>query len=651
MKNWKIILILSTFIFLILAGGCRKTAITADNIENWMAQSPDSCLTCYIHEYTSLYQQKKYPEIEQLYARILRAMPEHPKESKNLNYSVGTVLFYYNDAVAHQNKEGDEQLIDSLLNSSHPYYSRTMRPELLAASAKNQHAQGRIEEMDSLGCLFLSLSPSDDVRRNARTWYNMAWALEYGNMDSDVFVRMMEYAVECCRKADKEVDGEGDIYSFMGYIYWKDGALEKATQCIQQAIDWYTLHPEAPREGLIETYVNLSRVYVTLRLFDKALEANTLAIETSQSLDNWTLGEIYRMRATTFEMASNVDSAFFYVQKAIENIPQASERTQIPKLRIDRLGYYFSAYRDSLAGQIDECFDLLKDSAILDFERKNNLLAFTGMALQQIPGREREGVRYLEESFHNFLAEDYHEGIFFSGDELIRSYINTGLTERISDVFSIYSETDDSLRIEDNMNAAIAANVRYETGRKEQENRALTAEVALKERSLVYTRVILGLSILLLFVATTLIVQYRRNRHRERENHQSEISRLLSAQQEVNRRNEALSQKLEAAEHNEVIDNVRQQLNPSLLSGADETRFRQSFAALYPRYLPKLRNLCPEITKSDELVCMLIYLKQNTDEISLALGISRASVNSARSRIRKKLGLQKEDSLEEALRL
>ena len=48
---------------------------------------------------------------------------------------------------------------------------------------------------------------------------------------------------------------------------------------------------------------------------------------------------------------------------------------------------------------------------------------------------------------------------------------------------------------------------------------------------------------------------------------------------------------------------------------------------------------------------MLIYLKQNTDEIALALGISRASVNTARSRIRKKLGLQKEDSLDEYLQV
>ncbi|EFR53586.1 hypothetical protein BFAG_02281 [Bacteroides fragilis 3_1_12] len=62
--------------------------------------------------------------------------------------------------------------------------------------------------------------------------------------------------------------------------------------------------------------------------------------------------------------------------------------------------------------------------------------------------------------------------------------------------------------------------------------------------------------------------------------------------------------------------------------------------------MPALRCQCPELTRNDELLCMLILLNQSTDEIALALGISRASVNSGRSRIRKKLGLGKDESLE-----
>ena len=137
---------------------------------------------------------------------------------------------------------------------------------------------------------------------------------------------------------------------------------------------------------------------------------------------------------------------------------------------------------------------------------------------------------------------------------------------------------------------------------------------------------------------------------REREIQRQRLDNLLATQQELNRRNERLSAELEQAAHNEVIDSVRQKLNPSLLSGEDELRFRQSFAALYPRFLPGLRKDFPELTKSDELLCMLIYLKQRHGTDLVGLGASPGpSVNSGRSRIRKKLGLQKEESLDEFL--
>lgn len=653
-------------LFLSLLYGCGKTStssIDRDDIEQWLKQEPDSCLSYFIGKYPSLFQQQKFPEMEQLYAHILRSMPDRPKESRNLNYLAGTVLSHYYDAVLHQDKS-DERLIDSLLNSSHHYYTQILRPELLATSAKLYQTQRRIAEMDSLGRLFLSLPPSDDPRRNARTWYTMTWALEYGDMDSDVFVRMMEYAIECCQKSGGEVDGEGDIYSFMGYLYWKDGALEKATHHIQQAIDWYAAHPALPRIGLIETYLNLSRVYVSLRLFDKAIEANAQAVEVSKSQNNWTLEEIYRMRATCFEMASNADSALFYVQKAIECTPQSSKAFYMPKLRIDRLGYYFSAYPDSLAGQIEECRQLLQDTAVIDFERKYNLLAYYGMALQQIPGREREGVKCLEESYRNFLADNYPEGILFTGDELIRAYIRTGLTERISNVFIAYSETGDSLQIEDNMSAAIGANIRYETGRKEQENRTLVAEMSLKQRTLIFSWLLVGLLAAVLVVGGLHLRQRQLYLRRISDARLSQISGLLQAQQELSQHNASLAEELHltANELNEVsskLDSVSKQkaastirvkISTEILNSDMEAEFRRSFTAVYPDYLPALHQLSADMTSTDELIAMLLLLDLSNNEIALTLGISKNGVNKARSRMRQRLGLKSEVVLEEFLR-
>ena len=263
----------------------------------------------------------------------------------------------------------------------------------------------------------------------------------------------------------------------------------------------------------------------------------------------------------------------------------------------------------------------------------------------------QEGFPLMEETMDYYLEQDFPEMIDWCGNILLKRYAEHKMYSRIGEIYPVYTAIHDSLQKKEKQRYAIAANIRYETERKEQENRALTAEVALKEQSLVYTRIILGLSGCLLAAGVVYLIRRRRRHLKEQEEHRRQLNELLTSQQELNRRNETLSRELEQVSHNEIIDNVRRQLDPTLLSGEDEKRFRQSFAALYPRYLPGLRSRCPELTKSDELFCMLIYLKQNTDEIALALGISRASVNTARSRIRKKFGLQKEDSLDNYLQV
>mgnify|MGYP000053364525 FL=1 len=80
-------------------------------------------------------------------------------------------------------------------------------------------------------------------------------------------------------------------------------------------------------------------------------------------------------------------------------------------------------------------------------------------------------------------------------------------------------------------------------------------------------------------------------------------------------------------------------LRPGLLSDADEKLLRSLFETLYPQSISRLRERYPELTKSDELFCMLIILRQSTSSIALALGILRASVNTARYRLRRKFNL------------
>lgn len=610
--------------------------------------------------------------MEQLYASVLRAMPEHPKGGKNMNYLMGWVLTYYYNALMYQDKaDGSEFLTDSLLNSRHPYYTQVLRPELLAHSCKFYLAQNRMKQVDSIGHLFLSLPPTDDPRRDARTWHVMAYSLEFCSIDTKAPMQLMEHAVASCRKAEGKVGNEGEIYGYMGYLYWKNGEPEKAITAIQEAIDWYTARPGTPGDGLIECYNDLSQVYATLELFDKAIEANTLAVEASKKLDNWTLEEVYRLRAACFSNAGEKDSALFYIQEAIKATPKSAEKYFNLLLRINRLDYYYAAYPDSTAGQLDECCRLLKDTAHIDPFAQNYLYAYHGKALLRTPGHEQEGVEQLERSFRNFQTSHFPEGIISVGDELIRAYIRTGMPDRISSIYSLYTETSDSLRHRARANVAIGANVRYETGRKEQENLVLAAEVSLKQRTLIFTRLLVGLLFVILLVGGMYMRQRQRFLRQVSNARLSQISGLLQTQQELKEKNESLQgmqeelrqsnealfeAKQELSRHNasltqkKAVSNLRMKISTEIFNSDKEAEFRRSFTAFYPDYIPALHRLSPDITRTDELIAMLIILELSSDEIALTLGISKIGVNKARSRMRKRLGLAGDTKLEDFLK-
>lgn len=87
-------------------------------------------------------------------------------------------------------------------------------------------------------------------------------------------------------------------------------------------------------------------------------------------------------------------------------------------------------------------------------------------------------------------------------------------------------------------------------------------------------------------------------------------------------------------------------LTPFILKKSGEAKFRQCFELLYPLFLYRLRERVPSITRREELLSMLIVLKQGTKEISELLAIAPRSVLMLRHRFRQKIGIDSEYSLE-----
>jgi hypothetical protein len=211
---------------------------------------------------------------------------------------------------------------------------------------------------------------------------------------------------------------------------------------------------------------------------------------------------------------------------------------------------------------------------------------------------------------------------------------------------------------------SIASHIRYETEKVEQENSLLTAGIALRN-SVIRTYTI-GTIASILFIL--LLATWFWNRHRSLKLHhqldekeleitsirldkkEKELKRILESRHELHEHNQELLRQLAeiqtSNQSGSELNKLMETLSPTMLTPKEEAEFRVAFSGIYSTALIRLRDVCPNITKNEELLCMLILLNQSTEEIARILGIASASVTRIRYRLRPKLNIPEKASLD-----
>jgi DNA-binding CsgD family transcriptional regulator len=197
----------------------------------------------------------------------------------------------------------------------------------------------------------------------------------------------------------------------------------------------------------------------------------------------------------------------------------------------------------------------------------------------------------------------------------------------------------------------IEAIVESQTEQQRDEMKLVQLEQA-NQRLLFLICIVLSLIIISVVVA---ILLYQRKVHKSHiRKSDNKLATLSQELKQTNAEKEMMSQKFD-----EIMDDMdsRQELEtltPSVLQKKGESKFRQRFELLYPLFLPRLRERVPTITRREELLSMLIVLKQDNKEIAELLAIAPRSVLMLRHRFRQKIGMTAdfvlEDFIEEILR-
>ena len=146
-------------------------------------------------------------------------------------------------------------------------------------------------------------------------------------------------------------------------------------------------------------------------------------------------------------------------------------------------------------------------------------------------------------------------------------------------------------------------------------------------------------------VVIYLIYQKRQHVHQMRQAEERLFDlkqKLQQSQTEKEMRAQEIKEFLNTKDNRQELET----LTPTLLQTDGESKFRQYFELLYPLFLPRLREKVPSVTPREELLSMLVVLKQDNKRIAELLAIAPRSVLMLRHRFRQKIGIDTELSLE-----
>lgn len=588
--------------------------------------------------------QKAIDEARQKLSQLLAATANATTPNDTLAKYARQILnlSYFSYLGSKQFRPGIEYL-DSI--SDTPFLQQYCKHELLSTRASLHQMYGNNQAAIRLADEYLQLPEYEDADRYIPQAELVSGVYVYSGNDIPQAIRLLERAMECYHQGGS-FQNMLRIISRLGIYYRLVGEYEKAVVTNQEAINSYTDSIAPP--NIVIAYGEQANLYAELGMYDRALQMNAKAQHYSLLKDSFGLGDLYRYRAEIFRKTQERDSVFYYLNQA-EKVSAAQRSFKgvfVNKaLAVDA----YQDYPDSVQKALDLALSICPDSARMPQWAKHQLNLHLGRALLHT-GKATQGIALIEKAAKGYREMDMREMEYSTNQILMEYYRNMRMDDAFFRCYDRNRIFADSLNYNERLRAVAAANIRFDTERQEKENKLLSAQVELQHRRLVFN-ICISIALLLILIISIAYFFTRKKANRLLlEKRKQEIQKLIASQQELNRHNEELSKQIEQIMATNNLNTISQLTGQNLLSKEDENNFRKSFAAIYPLYLPKLREKYPNLTRNEELLAMLICMNQSTDEIALIMGINRNSVNMIRSRMRKKINLTKEESLDEVIK-
>ena len=470
--------------------------------------------------------------------------------------------------------------------------------------------------------------------------YAYAAAVFYSNPDYQTEV--IDWCKEALAQAElcKNTSGKQWVMAMLGSLYKRNGLIDRSLEFFQQSKE------EAQKKKDELGVLNSLHALVDLFLYwDVPEYANLYAseaveVEKTMTVENpMVSAQTYINKGRALQQLGQTDSVSFYADKArnlCQSLPYNSGMVDVNLL----YGTYMTEKGgDSLQTGIAELQQVAQQGTVV-----NRVKAYHQLALTYLKNEENNGAEVMLDSMYTLLRHnDSPIYIHLDYQPILDYYLerkNPHKAEQYVRMMLQEQQVFKDKRLKFNLIEGI---VDLQTKQHQQELEIVQLS---KTNQRLWFLIAIVLSLVTIAAIVALLFYQKKQYKIQMKKADDQFAKL------VEKLNQSITEKEKIAkEICELLNDKEKRqelesLTPSLLQTSGEAKFRQCFEMLYPVFLPHLREKVPTITRREELLSMLIVLKQDNKEVAELLAIAPRSVLMLRHRFRQKIGMTTDKSLE-----
>ncbi|GAA0892847.1 hypothetical protein GCM10009122_25260 [Fulvivirga kasyanovii] len=496
-------------------------------------------------------------------------------------------------------------------------------------------AQKYLQELDSMNTVLEALTEEDTSRVNA--------LIEMGSIQTyfakgDVF----KYTDEASAISEKigYVTGLIEVDFLLAYYYEHSGNSMKALEYLHDALG--KCKESNDRQRMAECCNYLGLVHESLGQDKEALEYYKESLSLWRSLKNRRM-ESLLLGNIAHVYAENEDNkkAFEYYNRSFEIAKETNDDIRLGST-YNALGKLY--YKE---GELDKALEYQK-IALPYATKKEEIILISRIycaisAIHLVKENAQKARASAEQSLHfASLAGSKHD-ILDAYKGMHQALYALGDYENAFSYQSRYIGLHDSLK---NMQ-----NVKEIEKLKHSHNMELVDER--HKANLLRRNALIGVLVALLiigfFIFNRRYLLMKKRLDNKRQLLQYSIRNLKEKSELVEKVNKELQIFKQNATHDVKIKKFNRVLQFNIVTDDDWENFKKAFEDVYPNFIASLRYHYPNLTTSEIRQAALIKMKLTIKETASILGITGESVKKSRHRLKKKLELDENESIEEVL--